>query len=119
MCRVLPRLSEATQPLVPLLIQLWMAVIYYADTVVAGNTLLVQDAVAVYKQELERKKGEMRKRVDDIVDQADKMQRAQKHTLASLKLSVARLSADKQHMDDVLRDRELQIKLLTDTSSMR
>ena len=72
-CRCLQRISPAVAPAISVLSQVWLGVIYYADSAVAGNSLLVENAVSLYKEEFDRKKAEMGQRVKDIMFQAEKM----------------------------------------------
>ena len=107
------------QGIVWLLVRLWTGVVYYMDTVSAGNSILVNEAITVYKEEFERKKAAMNKRVREIFYQADKMQRAYEGNIMALKTSLDRIRNDKEHLDDVLRDRETQLKVLTDPNGLK
>ena len=70
-CRCVLRAAPSASPAVGVLSQLWLAVVYYVDSLVTGNSRMVQEATTNYKEELERKKLEMQQRVRQIMFQAE------------------------------------------------
>ena len=100
------QISPSSTPLIPLIMQAWMAFVYYIDTLVAGNELLVQEAITVYKEEFERKKSQMNLRVKEIIIHAERMRRGYEANIKQLNQSLDRLRKDNSHLDGVLRDRE-------------
>lgn len=99
-------ISPASTAVAPLLIQVWMVIVYLADTLVAGNSLLVQEAITVYKEEFERKKAMMSMRLKEIIIRAERMRRGYEETIKQLNVSLQRLRIDKENLNEVLRDRE-------------
>ena len=89
------------------------------DSVVAGNSLLVEEAISLYKEEFDRKKHELGQRVKDIMFQAEKLQRSYNANMTSLNISLDRVRSDNYRLNEVLHDREAQLKEITDPHQLK
>ena len=93
--------------------------IYHADTLVTGKNLLIQEVTLNYKEDLERKKQEMKQRVHEIMFQAEELQKTYQTNLNGLLGSLERLRNDNRLLNEVLHDREAQLRVLTDPGQLK